>query len=194
MAGNRILKYALDVAAAAAVALVAGLALAPAIARADGADQRMSVEATRAINAARQSIERCTRRANPATPASARSELKWNPRLAAIADQHSRAMAQRLFFDHVDEKGRDVAWRADSAGYQWRLVGENIAAGQSSVDEAVRDWVASESHCRNLIDARYVEFGLARVEGRRPGDPYGVYWTLVLAQPAVLSQTASSAR
>jgi uncharacterized protein YkwD len=70
------------------------------------------------------------------------------------------------------------------------VVGENIAAGQETLDDALRAWAASEGHCRNLLDARYAEFGLARVVGGREGDPYGVYWALVMARPAALPLAA----
>ena len=57
------------------------------------------------------------------------------------------------------------------------------AAGCALVD-ALRGWIRSEGHCRNLLDERYSEFGLARVVSERPGDRYRVYWTLVLGRPA----------
>lgn len=120
-----------------------------------------------------------------------RAPLRWNPQLSIAAERHARAMADRLFFDHVDPDGRGVAQRAAASGYRFRVVGENLAAGQDSLDEAMQDWLQSEGHCRNLLDERFVEFGIARVAGHRADDPYGVYWTLVLGRPSVLSRTAA---
>jgi uncharacterized protein YkwD len=187
---------------AAACALGAASICAPGTARAaePPAADALAADATQLINALRQSLPGCRDDAaaglvrvsqRHATPPRARPVLQWNATLAAVAERHARAMADELFFDHVDPQGRDVGKRAQAAGYRWRVVGENIAAGQETLDDALRAWAASEGHCRNLLDARYAEFGLARVVGGREGDPYGVYWALVMARPAALPLAAS---
>jgi Cysteine-rich secretory protein family len=115
--------------------------------------------------------------------ASSRPNLVWNPQLAQAALRHSKAMADDFFFDHTDMKGRAVNHRVQDQGYRFRVVGENIAAGQASLEEAIRDWLLSAGHCTNMIDERFTEFGIAKVGSTRADDPYGVYWTLVLGQP-----------
>lgn len=115
--------------------------------------------------------------------AHARPALVWNPKLAQAAEQHSREMARLSYFDHIGRDGSRVSQRADAAGYRWRSIAENLAAGYSNLADALRGWVRSEGHCRNLLDERYSEFGLARVVSDRPGDRYRVYWTLVLGRP-----------
>jgi uncharacterized protein YkwD len=114
---------------------------------------------------------------------SKRPALIWNSQLALAALSHSKAMAKDLFFDHNDMQGRAVNHRVVDHGYRFRVVGENIAAGQASLEEAIRDWLLSAGHCVNMIDERFTEFGIAKVASTRPDDPYGVYWTLVLGQP-----------
>jgi uncharacterized protein YkwD len=114
---------------------------------------------------------------------SRRPALIWNPQLAQAALSHSKAMAKELFFDHNDMQGRAVNHRVVDQGYRFRVVGENIAAGQASLEEAIRDWLLSAGHCVNMIDERFTEFGIAKVASTRQDDPYGVYWTLVLGQP-----------
>ncbi|MEZ5657330.1 MAG: CAP domain-containing protein [Burkholderiaceae bacterium] len=112
-----------------------------------------------------------------------RPALTWNDQLADVALRHSRAMAEQAFFDHVDPQGRTVGKRVSRVGYGWRVVGENLAAGHATIDEAVRGWLLSTGHCEVMIDGRFTEFGLARVDPMNPGDPYGSYWTLVVARP-----------
>jgi uncharacterized protein YkwD len=102
-------------------------------------------------------------------------------------------MAEQAFFDHVDREGRRVAQRADAAGYQWRAIGENLAAGHRTLDDALRGWLRSAGHCRNLLDERFTDFGLARVVSQRPNDRYRVYWTLVLGRPAAAVVRTASA-
>lgn len=62
------------------------------------------------------------------------AELEWDPRLAEIALAHSRDMAARDYFGHVDPEGNDFADRYSKAGYTHRtelsdrtlLGGENL--------------------------------------------------------------------
>ena len=63
-----------------------------------------------------------------------------------------------------------------AAGYSYRAAGENIAAGRSLADPAavVRAWLKSPGHCRVIMNGKYKELGVGRVEG--PGK-WGVYWT-----------------
>jgi hypothetical protein len=99
-------------------------------------------------------------------------------------------MASTSIFDHVGVDGSRVGQRVTDAGYAWHRVAENIAAGQTSLEEVIVDWLNSPSHCRALLDPRYEEFGLsvARVEdglvGAAFGYHYSAYWTLVLGVPA----------
>ncbi len=163
--------------------------------------------ATRAINNIRSKLDTCgdngmlalpeERAKSTAAPIrvsltdiAARPALVFNPRLADAALKHSRAMAELGFFDHTDPNGKTVGGRSKESGYRYRVVGENIAAGHDSVEDAVRGWLLSSSHCENMIDPRFVEFGIAKVTSTNPADPYGSYWTLVLGQPRT-DQTAS---
>lgn len=155
------------------------------------AAEQMPEGAAEMINSVRQQAAGCgeamrmaaTRDAR-ATTAPGRQALVWNPQLAQAAEQHSREMARLAYFDHVGRDGSRVSQRADAAGYRWRSIAENLAAGYSNLADALRGWIRSEGHCRNLLDERYSEFGLSRVVSERPGDRYRVYWTLVLGRPA----------
>ncbi len=105
--------------------------------------------------------------------------LHWHERLQQAAQGHAAWVAQQGALDHFGEDGRTVGQRARQAGYSWRRVAENLAAGQRSFDRALSDWSLSPSHCAALFDGRVSELGLACVRGAR-GVPY---WVLVLAQP-----------
>jgi uncharacterized protein YkwD len=165
---------------------------APALAEDDATIRR----ATELINNIRARLDACgeegmlavssrgNSRAGEARPAIApRPQLRWNPLLAKTARAHSESMATEGYFDHVDSRGRTVGARVREAGYRYRVVGENLAAGHPSVEEAIRGWLLSDSHCRNLIDPRFTEFGIARVQSPNGNDRYGAYWTLVLGMP-----------
>ena len=161
------------------------------------ATEALADEAQLLINAVRASVHGCQddgsgRAQRVSLPASLpRPTVTWNPQLAAAAQNHARAMAEQRFFDHVDPQGRDVAQRVSATGYRWRSVGENLAAGQKTLEEAMRGWLLSEGHCRNLLDERYVEFGLARVVSPHPKDRSRVYWALVMGRPGGIGTTAA---
>jgi uncharacterized protein YkwD len=79
---------------------------------------------------------------------------------------------------HAGSDGSEAGTRATRAGHSWRLIGENIAAGQPSAREAVDGWIESPGHCASLMNPAFNEMGagyaISRV--RMPGF---VYWTQV---------------
>lgn len=130
-----------------------------------------------AVNAARATPRTCgTRAFGPAGP------LAWNGALAAAALAHSRDMAAHRHFAHKGTDGSEVATRVARAGYRWRTVGENIAAGQASAQEAVAGWIESPGHCANLMNPAFTEMG-AGYEISRARMPGFAYWTQVFGVP-----------
>jgi len=64
----------------------------------------------------------------------ATTALSWNCTLEAVAVEHSRDMGDNNFFSHMGSDGLSVGDRVTNAGYDWSAVGENIAAGQPTID------------------------------------------------------------
>ena len=115
-----------------------------------------------------------------------RGLVTLDKRLDAAALRHARAMADRDFFSHTGVDGSSMGQRLSQAGYIWRLVAENIAAGQKGPIDAVRTWIDSPGHRQNILMKGATHIGLAHV--RRDPDPGSVtfkdYWVMVLAAPA----------
>jgi uncharacterized protein YkwD len=128
------------------------------------------------VNQARAQPRRCGRRAFNAT-----SPLKLSGELANAAHAHSLDMATREYFDHQGPDGSTPASRITRAGYPWQVVGENIAAGVATPDEAVDGWLQSPGHCENLMDPRFTDMGVAYVIN--PKNPSVIVWTQVFAAP-----------
>jgi len=105
--------------------------------------------------------------------------LTVDQRLAAAAQAHSADMVRRAFFAHESPDGRQVWDRAVAAGYAYRKVAENIAAGQRTAEEVVRGWMGSPGHRANILDSDLTQIGV----GRADGGSYGVYWTQVFGTP-----------
>ncbi|MBV4458971.1 CAP domain-containing protein [Pseudomonas sp. COR58] len=122
------------------------------------------------LNAARAQPRQCGGQAF-----SAAAPLAWNAVLGTVAQDHSRDMANKNYFDHKDRDGRTPGDRAELAGYGGQQVGENIAAGQDTVQKVVAGWLASPGHCANLMNPQYRELGAAYAVD--PKSDAGIYWT-----------------
>jgi len=101
--------------------------------------------------------------------------LALNASLERAALEHSRDMASHNYMDHTGRDGSSPADRITRTGYKWRMVGENLASGVMTPEEAVTGWLHSPHHCTNLMTARFTEMGIAFAVNPRT-DP-GVYWT-----------------
>ncbi len=107
--------------------------------------------------------------------------LKLVPALNKAALRHAQDMARHSFLGHEGHDGSRPAERITSAGYSWRLVGENVAAGSATAEQAVEDWLKSPGHCANLMSRDFTETGIAFVVN--PASTAGIYWTQVFAAP-----------
>lgn len=141
------------------------------------ADRRATVAKVLALtNEARSHARSCGDHAFPPAP-----PLRINEPLEQAAAAHANDMAQHQYLEHAGRDGTTPAQRIARRGYNWRAVGENIAAGQFSAEQVVEDWVASPGHCANLMNADYVDMGVAFAinMGSRPV----VYWAQEFGKP-----------
>jgi uncharacterized protein YkwD len=126
------------------------------------------------VNAARAEPRRCGReRFDPAPP------LTMETTLTAAASLHSLDMAARGSIGHEGSDGSNSGDRITRAGYTWQASGENVAAGQHDAEGVVAAWIDSPGHCATLMNARFVETGIAFALA--PGKDPAVYWTQVFA-------------
>jgi len=142
--------------------------LPPAAAQADEVQDRVLA----LVNEARSRPQRCGEKTFAAAP-----PLRLNAVLYAVANTHAAEMARYSYFSHTGRDGSTVDGRATRAGYPWRAIGENIAAGQVSADEAVRGWIKSPGHCANIMSPAFSEMGAAFVVNKQSSQ--GIYWTQV---------------
>lgn len=124
------------------------------------------------IKAARSASRMCGNSSHEATGA-----VTWNPLLEQAALSHVQDMARFNFFSHEGSDGLSVSNRADGVGYNWRAIGENIAAGQLEIEEVHQGWIDSPGHCRNIMNPLFTEVGAACVPGA--DTDYGTYWAVV---------------
>ncbi len=86
--------------------------------------------------------------------------LKPNAKLFAAARSHSLNMAKQGKMEH-ELDGKKPSDRVKAVGYEYRKVGENIAAGEGWSLEAVHQaWLDSRLHRENMLDPSYTEIGV----------------------------------
>jgi uncharacterized protein YkwD len=107
--------------------------------------------------------------------------LRFNPTLQGVSAAHAADMARYSYFEHTGRDGSHVSDRASRAGYPWRAIGENIAAGQTTADIAVQGWLKSPGHCANIMSKDFSEMGAAFAVN--PKSSGGIYWVQVFGTP-----------
>ena len=127
------------------------------------------------LNEIRADGGRCGGSEFPPSPPLERSSV-----LDDAARSHAEDMANNSFLAHTGSDGSNPGDRVTRAGYEWRVVAENVAAGQTSADDVAATWLDSAGHCSNLMDAKYSETGIAYA--LNPGDGRDIYWVQVYAK------------
>ena len=103
-----------------------------------------------------------------------RPALVWDRRAAAVAQAHSRDMADRDYFSHKSPEGRSTWDRLASRGVTYSRAGENIAWGQRTGRAVLTAWLRSPGHRANIEGGSFTHHGVGKV---------GPYWTHVFIRP-----------
>jgi uncharacterized protein YkwD len=111
--------------------------------------------------------------------------LRENARLDQSALAHSQDMATHGYFDHNSPSGQTPWDRIHTAGYQFSMAAENIAAGyptpEAVIDAFFNETPPNDGHRRNLLNCALRDVGFAYYY--QPGSKYGSYWTQDFATP-----------
>ena len=109
--------------------------------------------------------------------------LRLNSVLHKAAQGHAEDMLVRGYFAHESPSGTTVRERSRKAGYDWAAIGENIAFGQTSVDEVIETWMDSPGHRKNILSRNFTELGVGLALGKGPDGKYQVLWVQNLGSP-----------
>ena len=82
-----------------------------------------------------------------------------NIKLDQVAQDYACVLAASGHFDHIGPNGSTLATRAKTGGYQYCILAENIAHGQQNLVEAMKGWITSPGHWKNLKNADVTEIG-----------------------------------
>ena len=102
------------------------------------------------INSVRKSGCNCGRTYMPPV-----EPLSWNTFLERSASAHAQDMSRRRYFSHTSPSGKTIKNRLEASGYtltgmRTYAFGENIAAGQKSIDQVMKSWLKSEGIVKTL--------------------------------------------
>lgn len=144
--------------------------------QAECGDLQYQQEILELVNQARSEARYCGEDYYPAV-----SAVTWNCKLEDAAQLHTDDMIENNFFSHTGSDGLSVANRVINQGYYYYYVGENIAAGQMTVESVMEAWLNSPGHCSNIMRSNYTE--VAVVYETSSQTDYYIYWTQVFASP-----------
>ncbi len=87
--------------------------------------------------------------------------LSRNAALARAAHLRAADMTARGYFSHTSPDG-DMPWDvALRAGYDYELIGENLAIDWLRPDDVITAWLDSSTHRENIMKPAYTETGIA---------------------------------
>ena len=104
-----------------------------------------------------------------------------NSALNRAAQKHTDNMIQLNYFDHTGKDGSTPSTRVKAEGLSVSLVGENIAAGQTTAESAFDSWWNSSGHRLNMENCSYTHVGIGYATNTSSSSNYSSYWTNVFA-------------
>jgi uncharacterized protein YkwD len=96
--------------------------------------------------------------------------LRANLLLNTIAESRAKDMLEKQYFAHVSPTGQQASDIAQSVGYQYKIIAENIGSGDFYTNKKIVDgWMQSPGHKRNILSPEVEEIGAAVLKGRMNG-------------------------
>lgn len=95
--------------------------------------------------------------------------LTEDSRLDAAAAFKASNMFSENYWAHYSPSGKDPWGFINGAGYKFTYAGENLARNFYNSRDVVNAWMASSTHRDNLLNPRYLNIGIAVMEGELNG-------------------------
>ncbi|PIR87007.1 MAG: hypothetical protein COU11_02130 [Candidatus Harrisonbacteria bacterium CG10_big_fil_rev_8_21_14_0_10_49_15] len=111
-------------------------------------------------------VEGVVRETNARRAAEGLPPLRVNAQLSVAASNKAADMFARQYFEHESPTGEGPGELAEEVGYQFLMVGENLALGNYDDDaDLVTAWMNSPGHRANIMHDRFMEIGVAVQKG-----------------------------
>lgn len=96
--------------------------------------------------------------------------LKENSKLDLSAKAKTEDMIARQYFEHQSPIGEKVADLVEKTGYEFIVLGENLAMGNFENDQdLIKAWMDSPGHRENILNPNYKEIGVSVIKGMFEG-------------------------
>lgn len=177
---KRILSTA--VSAACALTLVFGSAAVP------FAYPEIKAEAVASSSEYRDKIERIVELVNEERAKDGVAPVTLNETLTDAAMLRAEEITEQFSHTRPDNTSCFTVLKDYNIGYY--ACAENIAAGNSTADATMNQWVNSSGHYKNLMNATYTEIGVGVVYA--PDSEYGYYWVQLFIKPTNPVQTTTA--
>ena len=105
--------------------------------------------------------------------------LKLSDQLTNIANTKAEDMAIKRYFSHDSPTYGSPFQMLQQFGVNYSYAGENIAAGQHTAEEVMKDWMNSSGHRANILNKNYTQLGV----GFCNGGQYGTEWVQLFIRP-----------
>jgi uncharacterized protein YkwD len=97
-------------------------------------------------------------------------QLAENQLLNSIAESRARDMLEKQYFAHVSPTGQQASDIAQSIGYRYKIIAENIGSGDFYTNQKIVDgWMQSPGHRNNILSTEVREIGAAVLKGKMKG-------------------------
>ncbi len=111
---------------------------------------------------------------NEARKISGKKPLTYNDKLEQAAQNQANIMAELGILSH--ELNGTLRERVTRVGYRG-AVGENVAGGHHTLEQAIEGWLESRAHRSTLLSEKFIEFGLA--QAKSTNGKYSIYWSFI---------------
>ena len=114
--------------------------------------------------------------------------LVWNNELYTAAYEHSYDLAQSDTFSHdgsgtksditgsnLHKKSSFIERVQANGYYNYRMIGENLAAGYSELEPTIQAWLTSPKHCSNIMNPKFKEMAIS-IQINQESE-FKIYWT-----------------
>lgn len=97
--------------------------------------------------------------------------LVESQKLSASAALKAQDILDKQYFEHVSPDGTGIGDLAGAVGYEYILIGENLALGNFEDDAAiVTAWMDSPGHRENIMHKSYTQIGIGLTRGNFEGN------------------------
>ncbi|MCR8986823.1 CAP domain-containing protein [Brevibacillus laterosporus] len=91
--------------------------------------------------------------------------LSIDTELSKMATDKAKDMADNNYFDHDSPTFGSPFDMMDQYKISYKTAGENIAEGQRSAEEVMKDWMDSDGHRENIMNSSFTKIGVGYYNG-----------------------------